>query len=127
MSGRTTEKAISINGNVIPEIGKARLSLVIRLVPEEEFRLLTKTESIPQLAKRFDLSNHDIQGLIHYYEIDYHRKNGGQPNSIKIDVIAERVYELVEERMEHTIDAQANRLWLKIEPLIDKKFEEWLR
>lgn len=85
-----------------------RLKLLLRIVEKEQLEILSKAYPRTEIAKKLDISNYDVESLQRYWHIEQVKTyNSGNRQAVDIDVLA-------------------NRLWLKIEPLVEDKIRKML-
>ena len=89
------------------EIQKTRLAMAVRLVPEVELAPIDHMFPREALAAKFGVTSHDILGLEEYYELPPRSGliRNHKIDPIKVDQMAERVWELIAARVDAKIDA----------------------
>lgn len=140
-------KATNMDGEPLGKpIGAARLKLALKAVDREQLEELRTKQNKSQLAEHFDVEVHDIEGVEAYYKLPPIKlaQLRSLPKSVDVDALAERIWcsielkvvQMQESKAEelaktimifNDIDNQANRLWVKLRPLVQQEIKDVMK
>lgn len=108
-----TKVTHSSSGQPIPasyQMGKVRSSLLQRAIDPDELRAFYNAgDSQVLMAEHFGVEPRDVAFLSYYYDFPVRPRNLTSVKAQRVDMLAEAVYTLLQERLEALVRAEVER------------------